>query len=118
MGAPDGPNCCVPTRLTVVFSAFFIVWNVHSCLPLFASSATTAPWLVQHSYSGAAPRLSSPEEIGTNTLFWYSTGMAVTLVTLVTCILLLQITLLVTASIISTCMALSANSSTWRPWKR
>jgi len=26
IGAPEGPYCCVPTRLTVVFLASFIVW--------------------------------------------------------------------------------------------
>jgi hypothetical protein len=58
---------------------------------------------------------SSPEEIGTNTLSWYSTGIAVTLDALVTFTVAVQITFAVTASIINTCVAASANTSTWRP---
>src|SRR6186713_1603080 len=97
IGAPEGPYCCVPTLLTVVGFASSIVWYTHRRSPLLAFSATTAPWLVQHSYSGAAPMFSSPDEIGTNTLSSNSTGIAVTFDTLVTLTVAVHSTSVVTA---------------------
>ena len=67
-GAPEGPHNSTPAleRLPVG-RAGSVVGAVQSTRPEAASSAATAPWLVQQAYLGSPARPTSLAEMGTIT---------------------------------------------------
>ena len=65
-GAPDGPFVCAPDLLLpVAFAVSSIVYVFQMTLPFAASSATTLPRNVHHSYSGLRGNVESYDDTGT-----------------------------------------------------
>src|SRR5512134_2617471 len=72
--APDGPQSSVPMGfLALLVGASGIVWVFHTCCPDAASSETTLPRKVQHSYAGMPPEPSSSDDTGTYKRPWCNT---------------------------------------------
>ena len=78
VGAPEGASTRVPfaVRLTS-FGSSGMVKCSHTVLPVAASTATSLPRKVQHSYFGSAAGMTSSEETGTSSLPPTSAGVPV-----------------------------------------